>query len=147
MPTDSANAAEIDIYIKRDAPQTITKQHPSGQVVTINNVEYNLVTHAHRNDHLNPAYGHLGSTSKMHKQALIRHNRLALQDDRPWNQAKYGRIIGHYHKHPEHPLKPGKQANANLLPPALPGPNHMMWAQLGTYPIGHRGAQRAEIEF
>ena len=73
----------------------------------------------------------------MHAQALIRHNRLALADNRPWNQAAYGRICGYYRKSPEHPLNPDKSSNANLIPGAPPGPNDMMWAVPGAYPMGH----------
>jgi hypothetical protein len=133
VPVQSANQAEIDFYMKPDAPEFKTAQGPHGPV-TVRNSDYNIVTHAQRNDDRN---AHLGSTSKMQKQVLIRHNRLALVDTRSWDQAKYGQICGHYRKSSEHPLMPGKTANANLIPPALPGPNDMIWATPGSYPIGH----------
>jgi hypothetical protein len=119
--------------MKRDAPQTRTVQRREGPV-SIPYADYNIVTHAHRNDHRNAA---LGSTSKMHTQVLIRHDRSALADDGPWNQAAYGQICGYYRKSPEHPLKPGKSKKANLIPGAPPGPNDMMWAVPRTYPMGH----------
>jgi hypothetical protein len=128
-----ANEAEIDIYMKRDAPPTRVIQR-QGSTLTVPNLDYNIVTHAHRNDDRNAT---LGSTCKMQAQALIRHNRSALADNRPWNQAVYGQIWGFYRKSPEHPLNPGKSSNANLIPGAPPGPNDMMWAVPGAYPTGH----------
>jgi hypothetical protein len=135
VPTQSANEAEIDIYKKHDAPQTKVFNHPTRGPLTIPNLEYNIVLHAHRNDDRNNAA--LGSTSKMQKQILIRHHRSALVDNRPWNQVAYGQICGYYRKHPGHPSNPGKSSNASLLPGVPPGPNNMIWSLPGAYPIGH----------
>jgi hypothetical protein len=133
VPTQLAEQAEIDFYMKPDAQAFKTVNGPHG-LITVPNLDYNIVTHAQRNDN---HYVHLGSTSKMHKQVLIRHSRWALVDTRPWNVAKYGQVCGYYRKSSEHPLLPGKAANFNVIPPELPGPNHEIWEKPRPSPIGH----------
>jgi hypothetical protein len=133
VPTQSADQAEIDFFMKSDAPPYRPAHGPHGSN-PIPNVWYNLVTHAQRIDNHDAT---LGCTSKMHKQVLIRHNRSALVDTRQWNVAKYGQVCGFYRKSLQHPLKPGKAANINLIPPQLPGPNHEMWEMPTPSPIGH----------
>jgi hypothetical protein len=52
----SANLAEIDIYMKRDAPEYRRIQR-HGATVEIPNKDYNIIMHAHRNDLLNATLG------------------------------------------------------------------------------------------
>lgn len=129
----SANLAEIDIYMKRDAPEYRRIQR-HGATVEIPNKDYNIIMHAHRNDLLNAT---LRSTSKMQSQVLIRHDRTALTDSGPWNEVTYDQICGHYRKSSEHPLQPGKSKNWNLIPGAPPGPNDRFWKVPRKYPVGH----------
>lgn len=94
------------------------------------------VRHAHRVDDVTKA---LGCSSKMGDQQLIQHGRLALTDTRPHNATQpaiqYGRIYGHFMKHPEHPSLPGKQASR--VPTRPPGMNDPANAQPGNFPPGH----------
>jgi hypothetical protein len=134
VPIDSANEAEIEIYMKNDAPPTRELNRPGRSPRTFPNPDFNCIMHAHRNDDRNAA---LGSTSKMRAQALIRHHRSGLVDQRPWRQSVYGQICGYYRKHAEHPSNPGKSHNANLFPPKPAGPEEEINSKPGTYPVGH----------
>jgi hypothetical protein len=120
--------------MKENAPEYRTRTRPDGTEISYRNLEYNIVMHAHRNDNLNAP---MGSTSKMREQTLIRHDRHALEDNRPWNQVAYGQICLHYRKSSEHPSLPGKEKNASLIPGLLPGPQGEIWAHPQKYPVGH----------
>ncbi|KAK4100931.1 hypothetical protein N658DRAFT_88503 [Parathielavia hyrcaniae] len=100
--------------------------------------------HAHRRDNaaLDAPPG-LGCSSKLAAGPLIVHNRLALEDRRPWvstsPQIVYGTIYQWWQRDPRaHPTLPGNAAIAYPVPGHYPD-DRVFSNGYGTYPPGHPG--------
>lgn len=109
--------------------------HPNPRIGGMKKNTRALVRHAHRID---AARDPPSCSSKMADLALLQHDRQALEDYRGFAAkplVAYGVIYGHFKRHPEHPIFPGKEANASKMPPRPPGMIELEFP--GQYPAGH----------
>ncbi|RMZ83627.1 hypothetical protein DV738_g1135, partial [Chaetothyriales sp. CBS 135597] len=112
-PCNDENA-EVELYRIADAPLTLVTR--SGREYANRDAK---IRHAHRR--FNPqldAAPHLGCSSKLADSILVAHNRLALQDTRPYRSrnpgVRYGKIYQRWRRTADHPSHPGKEGNAIL---------------------------------
>ncbi|KAK3374551.1 hypothetical protein B0H63DRAFT_252940 [Podospora didyma] len=143
------NEAEVELYDIPTAPAQLSRtipasaRNPQPRTISWANPRA-VVLHAHRRD--NPALDAppgWGCSSKLAKEALIIHNRHALEDDIAWpggNPAiRYGIIYQQWKRDPtRHPSFPGNEAND--YPEAGHYPDDPVFeGGPGEFPAGHPG--------